>query len=266
MLFAVCSGVALADGGGDKIKPLARCPAARFDYGACLMVNFFVADSRIVVKNYAPPADNPMGERTRQIVPFTGRLADGAPAHYVLVLGPREMDWDENPDTELGALPFVGRSQRNRPIILTDHGPIEIVDAEIDYASSAPDLTVVREKDMSIVARYFGAADNLFVITKSGEVGVWDEGRHVCVTPPRNVPGPLAIVTHACRAAGFQRSGDDNEDPAGNVVRAPELTAPAELIERIYNDRFPSGAPYFIERIPGTPFITITSDWEVYCC
>lgn len=229
------------------------------------MVDFTAFDDRIVV-DYLNPPDDPIREITRQTVAFVGRLADGARADYAFTLGPREMNWNEDPHSDLGALPFIGRSERNRPIILTDRGPMEIVTPDIDHLAM-PAITVVRQKDMSIVARYFPTSEGLFIITRTGEVGAWETRRRVCVTPPRNVPGVLAIVTKACRAAGFQRSGEDPQDPGGNVVRSPEIEPPPALIERVYkNDRYPGAAPYFVESAPGTPFILITSDWDEDCC
>jgi hypothetical protein len=260
--FVACVSGTAAAGDGGKVRPLSACPRSGTDFGACLMVDFYDWDRNVVATDWAAPAkDNPDRRLTHQIVSITGRLADGEPARYRLDLRPRELTGYEMPNFDLGVLPYVGRSERNRPIVLTDRGPLEIIDTAVEFAA-LPTLALVREKDMSLVARYFDARDGTFVVTKDGEVGIWDASRRVCVTPPRKVPGLLVIVSTACRAAGLTPTGDDDE-PVGNVVGAPEIEAPIELLQKIYRTDPPR---YLIDRVPGTPFLIIKSQWDGDCC
>jgi hypothetical protein len=236
----------------------AECPRSSHEYGACLPVEIYVFDdpSRVIYTRQAP-RDVGYADRIRQVVNLEGILAGGAPRRYRLKLPSRE-DGEFNPEVDIGPLAYLGRSERNRPIVLTDRGPLEITTPSIDF-SLVPALILAREEDMAVRGRFYEAYGAPFVVTRGGEVGAWNATRKVCVSAPRRLPGRLVIVSQACRAAGVAAGAGA---AYGNTASASDID---EAVGRKFFKEDTQPNHVFISRVPGTGFIVIAADWD-YCC
>ncbi|MCE9521199.1 MAG: hypothetical protein K8S25_02055 [Alphaproteobacteria bacterium] len=175
----------------EVLIPLRDCPTTG-PQRACLPENFLLShnpDNRILSKN----TDSEIIAKRYLI---TGRLSGGA-AHLFQLDITRGI-WDEGADTtdNPGVLPYRGRSSRNRPIILTTRGPLEILTKEFD-AELSQNLFVIDEKNWRVVAN-FQVLYDWYLKTSLSKVKAWNKREGVCVSAAQKKPGPLTLSATGC--------------------------------------------------------------------
>jgi hypothetical protein len=146
---------------------------------------------------------------------------------------------------------YMGRSARNRPLIATDQGIFELTTQGL-YVGTAAYLSVVDEKLHRVVGHYensWSPDDNWtpYVVTKTGEIGIWDRERDLCISAPQEKPGLLREMTKQCRAAGLPEEGR-NVMIGGNVVTLQHVPRRIRALVRD-NDT------HVFFRIPGTTLV-----------
>ena len=99
----------------------------------------------------------------------------------------------------LGYGAYLGRTEANRPIVLTNRGPLEVEAPFID-AQELPGLVAIDETRWRIVARYLDIAKGEYVVNSVQDVAVWDYERNVCIVAPRRQPGLLVVAEGKCKA------------------------------------------------------------------
>jgi len=161
------------------IVAIDKCP----DKSACVVMDVNVAaeekDARFI-KAGKPTCDG-------KVYRVRGRLRGSAVRTYHLALqGSCVANCSD------GRAAYFGRSARNAPIIMTNHGRFEIVDSGVDVGV-ADDLIVLDETRRA-VAKYIGnyAGTGDFFVERSRAYMRHDKGP--CVTAPQSRPGLLAIV------------------------------------------------------------------------
>lgn len=198
----------------ETLIPLRECPKAG-PHQACLPFPFRLAQQareRTLRKRAH-------SEAVTKFYLIKGRLSGGDVLLFRLkVIQKYSMDDDANSD-DPGVLPYRGRTARNRPVILTDRGPLEILTKEFD-ADFSPNMFVVDEKRWSVVARYATVFDPYLKASPSG-MDVWIKANGACVSAPQRKPILLTTNKHGC-------------DGDGKLVDAPGFFhAPGANLERL---------------------------------
>jgi hypothetical protein len=85
---------------------------------------------------------------------------------------------------------YVGRSAKNRPILLTDKGTLEIRDPFVDISEDA-NVIIVDESSEKVLARYFEAGSAAIEMTDAGQIQARNDNGKWCVEAPQRRPGLL---------------------------------------------------------------------------
>jgi hypothetical protein len=96
-----------------------------------------------------------------------------------------------------------------------------------------------------------------FIATKSGDVGVWDASRKICITAPTLRTTDLAIITSACKAAGVPPEG---AVVGGNVELTTEFDP--TVMDQIAAEEYRAVNVF---RVPSTGVLLIWVDSEPCC-
>jgi hypothetical protein len=262
LVAAALAAVAVArDATAEEVlKRLEKCPPT---HRACLSVELFTYNeefAQTAVKEEPSSWDKQYNTRVVRAVTVRGALAGAAPSTYRLTFKKELSELDG--ETEIGPAAYLGRSPENRPIILTNRGELEIYDGIVDIAVN-PSLATMREKEGKLLGKYMAIYGASFVVTKSGEVGAWDDKRKICLTAPRRVPGMVVIITTACRTAGIPTK-DSTERVSGNVVSAPDIDI-AHVEAIIFAPDGGGAAGTWAYRASGTGLLVITLSYD-WCC
>jgi hypothetical protein len=190
-----------------------------------------------------------------QIVTLKGRLNGGEASPHSLKffekLGPY-------PDAGGGfprPMAYLGRSQENHPIILTNRGPLEILNKEFDLDFSSPKIIIVDEKEKREVARYFSTG---VVDIKERPISVWTSDHGICVSALSNKPGLLKVHSNTCDLGSSALAAAPEVTLQQLVSLIPALTD----LRTMDTPQGPAfvGDGYFVdvERIPATSFLVIS--------
>jgi hypothetical protein len=259
--FAAAAGfVRTAAADQETLTILRTCPSTGW-HRACLPVAFFFTDDgseRLRIKEVEDGSYFPT--KVLDYILVKGALPESRGSGvFRLKLDYRVSESEAVSPNELGGFAFVGRSRAGRPIVLTDRGPLEIATPGIDFESPG-DLYVVRERDGRLLARVVGGYAMPFVVTKTGEIGVWDSARAVCIAAPGHKTRELTIITTACKRAGVP---EDGVVLGGNVAGTNDVSK-----ERATRMVFPLGeepVEVFVNRAPGTGLLLIRANWQSCC-
>lgn len=256
-LAALIAPMSLAHAADVEIATLLReCPALGW-HRACLPIEFtytFDGTERIHEKTWVDKAGDRHGGLDYIVI--DAALADGGGrATFHLKLNDFVRSAIADPG-DLGPFTYIGRSSSGRPIVLTDRGPLEILTPGVDVVSTT-NLAVLRRSDNALLSKRMGANGMPFVATKSGEVGVWDEARGICIEAPTRQARAFKLITEACKQAGVPAKGariggNAKENTTISDVEAGQLTKEE-----------PTGVGAF--DVPGTPLMFIWFEYD-YCC
>src|SRR6185295_5236126 len=86
--------------------------------------------------------------------------------------------------------PYLGRSKRNHPIVLSEHGPFEIVSG-LDLWRE-PTVVVIDATRERVLAKFYGVE---FPVIRETAVGIaaFVKSGNDCVTAPTRTPGLLSL-------------------------------------------------------------------------
>lgn len=243
----------------ETVTALDTCPATGPDR-ACLPFPFRLAEP-IARLGFQRIEDNDNENETKLYV-VRGRLAGGKPRQFRLRVFQDSRDTDIGSDNP-GALPYRGRTARNRPIILTDRGPLEILTKEFD-ADFSSNMFIIDEKRWVLVAAYATVFEPL-VHTTGGRITVWLRTDKACVSAPKRRHGTLTASNSACRqddgrrvpAKGFFET-PGNLDRIVRIVpnlvflRDGALSNEGSVVQRDHGYAV-------VERLPGTNYVVVTT-------
>jgi hypothetical protein len=242
----------------ETVTALDTCPASNPER-ACLLFPFRLAEDAAGL-GFQRPEDNDNEEEMKLYV-VKGRLVGSKPRQFRLRVFRDSRDTNIGSDNP-GALPYRGRSARNRPIILTDRGPLEILTKEFD-ADFSSNMFIIDGKRWALITAY-ATAFVPHVRSTSGHIAVWLKTDKACVSAPKRQPGLLTANNIACRrddgrvaAEGFfQTIGNLDRVarllPSLDFLRDGALSEDGSIVERDHG--------YAVaERLPGTSYIVITS-------
>lgn len=177
-------------GAAETLHAALQCPDTGPHTG-CLRI--WVSES---VQDPAGGGDDRYALDASRTVRVRGRLLRGAAQDYEL--SATQPGYMFGSAGDLGPIAYLGRSPRNRPIVLTDRGPFEILTPTLD-ANAAERIVVFDRRTKRVAARYLVPADEAVVQFKSPtDVVVWDGFRGMCITAPRKSAGMLAVRSTPC--------------------------------------------------------------------
>ncbi len=205
-------------------------------------------------------SDDDSGKSTKRYT-IKGRLAGGTPKQYKLRVFQDSRDSNIG-SSDPGALPYRGRSAQNRPIILTDRGPLEILTKGFD-ADFSPNMYVIDHQRWRAVGAYATVFEPRVTVTH-GRVSVWLKNDQSCVSAPTLRPGALSQSQTACRkndgripAKAFFET-PENLDRALRIVpnlaflRDGTISEEGSVIQRDHGYAV-------VEQLPGTNYLVVTT-------
>ena len=233
------------------LNTIVPCPAT----AACLYANMFEGASR---EKSATMITGPEGLEI--FLTMQGRLNGGAPTLYAVNVF--NASWGQLP-----RVAYLGRSPANNPLIQTDRGVLEIMDADQDLPLS--DYYVVDTVQWKVIDRYLQLSySDILIFTKGGPATMWDDERKLCVSAPVKRPGPLQILPRGCAA---RPKKPDSWAVQGDVApEALQLARIKQLFPALVSDEMgpPAKADTSFEdsergiaffRIKGTPNVVVVS-------
>jgi len=237
----------------DWLKPAIKCPTAGPHRG-CLLVPFELPQDagEIETREVVELTPRPWAVA---LVTVNGRLDGGELKRHTIAVN----DFSTLPGG-FDSMPYLGRSLANRPIILTNRGPLEIVSAGFDLKSLDPETIVVDEK-RGVVARYAGLQKQIYEVSTTG-VRFWRQEKGRCVSEPTKVPGAIEVRAGRCRRNEARLS------PAADLPFARVEALVPELKDyHVQSDNPPDGTflgdgNYIqVYRVKGTSFLIIWIFW-----
>jgi hypothetical protein len=202
--------------------------------------------------------------RSIKLYAIKGRLAGGTPKQYQLRVFQDSQDSSIG-SSDPGALPYRGRSAQNRPIILTDRGPLEVLTKGFD-ADFSSNMYVIDHQRWRAVGAYATVFEPRVTVTH-GRVSVWLKNDQSCVSAPTLRPGALRQSKTAC-------SKNDSRLPAKTFFENPEnldrvlriipglaflrdgaIANEGTVIQRDHGYAV-------VEQLPGTNYIVVTTDCD----
>jgi hypothetical protein len=93
-------------------------------------------------------------------------------------------------------LPYLGRSARNNPIVLTSAGPLELTDSAPDLARGLESVYVIDETHKRLVAEYVFMDEGPIVTFEDGDGWIIRDKR--CIAAPKALPGRLRSDGNVC--------------------------------------------------------------------
>lgn len=242
----------------ETLSVVRDCPSKGW-HRACLPIAFYYRDDgakRLVIRK-TRSGSSAYEQPVRDHIVIEGSLLEGrGRGVFRLRLDDPLGDNEVRPENDLGLFAFVGRSTRGRPIILTDRGPIEILTPSVDFEVLGNQF-VVHERRGAVLREVMHGHGMPFVVTKTGEIGVWDASRTICIAAPDRTTRELAIITTACKAAGVP---DEGEVVGGNVSPVGEMSM--QSVSDIIGNEPVTFDAY---RAPGTGLLLIWTNWSDCC-
>jgi hypothetical protein len=162
-------------------------------YRACLEIPFKVGeadstpDSAVVIRT--DTTDDAI------TISLTGRLAGGPTRAYTL-----RRQGEREPSDLSPSMAYVGRSSGNRPLILTDAGPLEVLSSGFDvtWENATSREIVVADTNRNIATRYIGVIPDPIYETNGEELRVWARAGERCISLPVERPGRLIERKSGC--------------------------------------------------------------------
>ena len=219
-ILALAALTAAASAAPQKIKFTPACP--QHAERACLVMS---------VGTLQRPTKRAIWRKARANEPLfvRGRIGGGE-AQVFRVIRAGEA-WESM------SVAYFGRTAENRPIFLTDRGPIE-VEAPYFDADEQLGLVVVERRGKHIIDRYLRIADGEYVVNSAHDVAVWDVARKVCIAAPRRRPGELVVAKGKCKAWDSLGPGLTLERRiSGNVEYPVEDDVPDRLYTTVFTSR-----------------------------
>lgn len=176
-LLTLAAGGARAD---QALTIPAQCPQTGI-YKGCLMQRFDDVDSELPSLDHDVPAS----------VELIGSIRGQAPQSYHFEFRATAKTWA---DDLRPLLPYLGRSARNKPVVLTSAGPIEL--AEGDLATGINDVYVIDEMQQRVIAEYTFMDDGPVLETETGKA--WFRRKGFCVAAASKRPGLLLTDDNVC--------------------------------------------------------------------
>lgn len=255
--MAAAAGVVRAEPAKTETVAVVRdCPSTGW-HRACLPIAFFFRDDGSGRLHFRTDRSGYYPRKVLDHIVVRGSLIEGrGPGVFRLKLDTPVGESEADSPEELGGFAFVGRSRTGRPVVLTDQGPLEILTPAVDFESTG-DLFVVREANAQVVGTLISGYAMPFVAAKTGEVGVWDAARGICIAAPSPRTRELQIITSACKAAGVP---EDGVTIGGNA--SVHLTLSEERAREILGSDPVSLESY---AVPGTGVVLIWVNWQDCC-
>lgn len=160
------------------VTALDECPTSG-PFSACLAIPFHLLD------------DTRKANKDQAGLPVVGRLPGRHRERLVLKISSAT-----SREAPYGAVAYLGRSSRNRPIILTTDGPLELMSG-VQRTTLPHNLFVVRTGyRWRVAGRYSEVASPVYAASNGT---LWIKGNGgACVSAPQNKPGPLTANQSAC--------------------------------------------------------------------
>jgi hypothetical protein len=143
---------------------------------ACLLLRFDSDPGEL------PPDDS----EAPAILSVTGSINGQAERSYRLSYHSKTKTWD---DDQRPVLPYLGRSAQNKPIILTDAGPLVLTQGDLDLATGVQNVVVIDERRKRVIAEYKLMDEGPVLATETGDG--WVRRYENCVSAPLKRPGRL---------------------------------------------------------------------------
>lgn len=199
----------------------------------------------------------------QQSILLKGRLVGGAPRLFRLTY--RREDDGHTPFWNIGSAAFLGRSPLNRPIVLTNRGPLEILTLAIDVAYGNTFMIAdartwkMKPPVLELVGGDYSAA-------APDDIGVWDKSHKVCIEAPTRSPGMLKLRKNGCG-----NGKDVAREPAMiTLANMRKLIADAHIgpetdennLNVVRSEFGGAGGYYWVYRIPKTDTLIITAMYD----
>jgi len=234
-----------------------ECPSSG-PYRACLALKFETPET---------VGDITIGEAVTygvavRAVTVSSRLSGGRAQLRTLIFGGSPGS-DSSYDAPFERVPYLGRSTDNHPIVLTDHGPLEVLSPGFDLMRDWPEIIVADERRGKVVARYWGAAANdpVYQVAMDG-VRLWSPSGARCISTPNLSPGLLVIKETACQPRNADLvlpAVDLKFERLRKIV--PELKdIPLSLDEPLLAEFGGDGLYIRVSRVKGTPYLIISME------
>lgn len=179
-----------------------ECPA-KGEHRACLMTSSLLPESEYpTIGDYVHPED--LSERSPEprVLRLRGRLNGGDVLRYRLKLRWPEPPTDQDePQVTAGyppALPYLGQSRSDHPIVLTTSGALEIVSR--DYHGPSSETYLIDETRWKIIGTLMYAENTRQIVTSADDIGLWDDKRDLCVTAIFKPRERLRLLDNGCMA------------------------------------------------------------------
>jgi hypothetical protein len=153
-------------------------------------------------------------------VELRGSLGGAKPQTFRLRIENAAYHWGNAGD--LGPVAYLGRSPRNRPVILTSAGPLEILSASFDVLRQ-PNLIIIDEPNWKMHAAYVAAEDVAWVVTSPDRIAAMALRTGACVSAPQLRPGLLQLRPRDCARVETTSSGLVEDDGiSGDIDPQPD--------------------------------------------
>ena len=191
----------------DTVVALDQCPK-RGPHQACLAIPVHWLDDVLGGKDGEPG------------LLVSGRFADAREEKFVLALS-RQSPSREAP---YGTVAYLGRSNRNRPVVLTTDGSFEL-SGGVQRSALPNNIFVVDTRPRWRVTDKYSEISSIHV-AQDGTLWISENG--ACISAPRNKPGLLTAKGSACSAethlrARLRVSAALNPDFERLIALLPEL-------------------------------------------
>ncbi|MCE9523282.1 MAG: hypothetical protein K8S25_12725 [Alphaproteobacteria bacterium] len=177
----------------ETLTALNQCPM-RGDNRACLIVSVLPASEDTSCDYYVGPYP------PQKFFRVSGSLNEGPVREYRLKI--------KNPDQSSSPPPqaYLGQSSSGRAIVLTDQGPLEILDKS--FAAPASEMYVVDKKRWKIETHLLASLSHP-VVTASNDIGIWDDERQLCISAPIEPGRRLRVIEGGCMARPKEPTDQD---------------------------------------------------------
>lgn len=173
------------------------CPSAG-PYRACLEIPFAISEEDAEAGAAAVQTRDADDGTT---IFLSGRLAGRRVRVYeVRRNGEHERRLESPP------LAYIGRSRENRPLFLTDAGPLEVLSRGFDvtWGNANTREIVVADANRNTATRYVGVVPDPIYEANGGELRVWARTGERCISLPTKRPGRLVLRASGCPREGAQ--------------------------------------------------------------
>jgi hypothetical protein len=130
----------------------------------------------------------------------TGRLKGARPRQHRLRV--------DGGSTTPPSLAYLGQSPSGRTIVLTDQGPLEILDKAFN-PNLGMEIYLVDKQRWKIKARMIAAAESGPYVTTVDDIGMWDKERQLCISAPIEPRQRLRVIEGGCSARPTEPTDQD---------------------------------------------------------